>query len=94
MPMGKVKWFNDHKGFGFVEPDSGGPDVLVHQSVIEGGGYRTLCDGESVEYDAEQTPRGLKATRCRRLNPPKNPRNQRLRPGAAARAVGRATSEF
>lgn len=69
MPLGKVKWFNDKKGFGFVIPDDGGPDVLVHHSVIEGRGFRTLDDGEPVEYEAERGPKGLKATHLRKLAP-------------------------
>ena len=69
MPTGKVKWFNDHKGFGFITPDQGTGDVMVHHSVITGQGYKTLRDGEPVEYDAEQGPKGMKATRVRRLAP-------------------------
>ena len=69
MAMGKVKWFNDTKGFGFITPDDGAGDVLVHHSVIEGTGFKTLDDGEPVEYEAEQGPKGLKATRVRRMNP-------------------------
>jgi CspA family cold shock protein len=66
MPMGKVKWFNDQKGFGFITPDGGSGDILVHHSVIEGEGFKTLDDGEAVEYEAESGPKGLKATRVRR----------------------------
>ena len=67
MAMGKVKWFNDQKGFGFITPESGSGDVMVHHSVIEGQGFRTLDDGEPVEYEAEPGPKGMKATRVRRM---------------------------
>jgi CspA family cold shock protein len=67
MAMGKVKWFNDQKGFGFITPESGGGDVMVHHSVIEGQGFKTLDDGEPVEYEAEPGPKGMKATRVRRM---------------------------
>jgi cold shock protein len=66
MATGKVKWFNDQKGFGFIASEAG-KDVFVHHSVIEGEGFKTLEDGESVEYEAEESPKGLKATRVRRL---------------------------
>ncbi|MGB7159962.1 MAG: cold-shock protein [Tepidisphaeraceae bacterium] len=68
MATGKVKWFNDQKGFGFISSEEG-KDVFVHHSVIEGQGFRTLQDGESVEYDAEDGPKGSKATRVKRLAP-------------------------
>jgi len=66
MATGKVKWFNDQKGFGFIATEHTGKDVFVHHSVIEGDGYKTLEDGESVEYEAESSDKGLKATKVRR----------------------------
>jgi cold shock protein len=68
MATGKVKWFNDQKGFGFIQPDNGGKDIFVHHSVIEGQGFRTLQDGEAVEYDAEEGPKGSKALKVRRAS--------------------------
>lgn len=59
---GRVKWFDDAKGFGFIEGDSQG-DIFVHYSAIEGRGYRSLPEGASVEYEAVQTPRGMRASR-------------------------------
>jgi CspA family cold shock protein len=68
MATGKVKWFNDQKGFGFISSEQG-KDVFVHHSVIEGQGFRTLQDGETVEYEAEEGPKGSKATRVKRMSP-------------------------
>ncbi len=67
MATGKVKWFNDQKGFGFISAETDGRDVFVHHSVIEGAGFKTLQENESVEYDAEDGPKGMKAIKVRRL---------------------------
>ena len=70
MAEGTVKWFNGEKGYGFVTPDGGGKDVFVHHSVIEGTGFKTLQDGETVEYEFEDGPKGMKATKVRRVAQP------------------------
>ena len=57
---GTVKWFNNTKGYGFIARD-GGPDVFVHYSAIEGAGFRTLTEGQQVEFSIEQGPKGLQA---------------------------------
>jgi len=69
MATGKVKWFNDQKGFGFIVSERG-KDVFVHHTVIDGQGFKTLTDGESVEYDYEEGPKGIKATKVRRQPQP------------------------
>ncbi len=58
MPEGTVKWFNDAKGFGFIEPDGGGPDVFAHFSAIQMDGFRTLKQGSRVAYEVAQGPKG------------------------------------
>lgn len=68
MATGKVKWFNDQKGFGFIAAAVDGKDVFVHHSVIEGEGFKTLQENESVEYDFEDGPKGMKAIKVRRLS--------------------------
>lgn len=59
---GTVKWFNAAKGFGFISPSDGGDDVFAHYSAIEMEGYKTLTEGQEVEYELEQGPKGPKAT--------------------------------
>jgi cold shock protein len=65
MARGTVKWFNDAKGFGFITPESG-PDVFVHHTAIVSEGFRSLAEGESVEYDTVQGPKGLQAANVRK----------------------------
>ena len=68
MAQGKVKWFNAEKGFGFIEPDDGSKDVFVHRNNVDGLGWDDgLDDGEAVEYEVEQTPKGLSAMNVQRL---------------------------
>jgi len=66
MPQGKVKWFNDKKGFGFITQDSG-EDVFIHFSAIQGDGYRSLAEGDPVEYEVTRGPKGLQAANVRKL---------------------------
>lgn len=61
MATGKVKWFNESKGYGFIEPSEGGDDVFVHTTAIEGEGFKTLLEGQSVDFDVEKGPKGLQA---------------------------------
>ena len=67
MPTGTVKWFNASKGYGFIRPDDGSSDIFAHSSAIDGSGYRELAEGQKVEYEAEQGPKGPQAKRVRVL---------------------------
>ncbi len=67
MARGKVKWFNDQKGYGFIEQSDGGKDVFVHHSAIEGEGFKTLSPGQEVEYEMTQDVKGPKATKVVKL---------------------------
>ncbi len=60
MAKGTVKWFNDQKGFGFITPENG-KDVFVHHSVIQGDGYKSLAEGQAVEFDITTGPKGEQA---------------------------------
>jgi CspA family cold shock protein len=66
MANGKVKWFNDAKGYGFITGDDG-TDVFVHYSSIQGSGFRSLSEGQAVTYDVENGPKGPQATNVRKL---------------------------
>ncbi|HED18887.1 MAG TPA: cold-shock protein [Gammaproteobacteria bacterium] len=63
MVTGTVKWFNDAKGFGFIAPSDGSADVFVHFSAIEASGFKTLVEGQTVEFEVENGPKGLQAAK-------------------------------
>lgn len=67
MATGTVKWFNADKGFGFIAPDGGGEDLFAHYSAIATSGFRSLDEGQKVEFDVEQGQKGLQAANIRPL---------------------------
>jgi len=66
MPEGKVKWFNEAKGYGFISQE-GGEDVFVHFSAIQAEGFRTLAEGDRVSFDVTQGPKGLQASNVKKI---------------------------
>ncbi len=67
MATGKVKWFNDAKGYGFISQENG-PDVFVHYTAIDGSGFRSLAEGDKVEFEITQGPKGPQASKVRRAS--------------------------
>lgn len=68
MEVGIVKWFSESRGYGFIAPNAGGDDVFAHYSVIEMDGYKTLHEGQRVEFLREDGPKGPEASRIRALS--------------------------
>ena len=67
MPTGKVKWFNDQKGYGFITPDDGSKDLFVHHSAILGDGFKSLAENQAVEFEIQQSEKGPRAANVKKL---------------------------
>jgi CspA family cold shock protein len=85
---GTVKWFSKEKGYGFITQESG-PDVFVHHASIQGGGFKMLYEGERVEFDVIEEPKGLKAQNVVRLDPPRESAGSGSGAGARGERGGR-----
>ncbi|HEY3444942.1 MAG TPA: cold-shock protein [Myxococcales bacterium] len=68
MATGTVKWFNDAKGFGFISQESGGEDVFCHHTAIQIEGFRTLAEGQKVEFEVKKGPKGLQAANVKPIS--------------------------
>ncbi|MHB2026898.1 MAG: cold-shock protein [Elusimicrobiota bacterium] len=67
MPTGKVKWFKDEKGFGFITPNDGSKDLFVHHSSILGDGFKSLTENQAVEYTVQESEKGPRATNVKKI---------------------------
>ncbi len=67
MATGKVKWFNDQKGYGFITPDDGSKDLFVHHSAIQGSGFKTLAENQPVSFEVQESQKGPRAANVTRL---------------------------
>jgi cold shock protein len=76
MVTGTVKWFDSKKGFGFIEGPEQGKDIFVHYTSIEGEGFRSLKDGEAVEFELVESDKGLQAHQVRRCTPARTPQTK------------------
>lgn len=92
---GTVKWFSKEKGYGFIKQDNG-PDVFVHHQAIEGPGFKMLFEGEPVEFEIIEEPKGLKAQKVVRLSPPAEPPRggEGGRGAGVGRERGRGRAEY
>jgi len=68
MPTGTVKWFNDAKGYGFITPDDGGEDLFAHFSAIQMSGFKTLKEGDKVQFEVTQGPKGKQASNIQKAS--------------------------